>query len=54
VNKAAEFLSATPLGGIANTIAGGLNTIQGIVQKGRCYMQNLQPILENDDGGGEV
>ena len=53
VNKAAGFLSATPFGGVANAIAGGLNTAQGIVQKGRGFMQNLQPMLGNDNGGGE-
>jgi hypothetical protein len=52
-NKAAEFLSASPLGGIASAIAGGLNTAQGIVQKGRGFMQKLQPMLGNDEGGGE-
>jgi hypothetical protein len=52
-NKAVSLLSIIPLGGIASTIAGGLNTAQGIVQKGRGFMQNLQPMLGNDEGGGE-
>jgi hypothetical protein len=52
-NKAAGLLSATPLRGIASTIDGELTTAQGIVQKGRGFMQNLQPMLGNEGGGEE-
>jgi hypothetical protein len=41
--KAAGLLSATPFGGVANAIAGGLNTAQEIVQKEEdlCKIYNL-------------
>jgi hypothetical protein len=52
-NKAAGLLYVIPLGGIANTMAGGLNIAQVIVQKGRGFMQNLQQMLGNNEGGGE-
>jgi hypothetical protein len=42
VNKVAGVLQATPFGGITNQIAGGINTPNSVIQKGRGFMSNLQ------------
>jgi hypothetical protein len=44
-------LSVTQLWGVVNTNAGGFNIDQEIVQKGIGFMQNLQPMIENDGDG---
>ncbi|GMO12505.1 MAG: hypothetical protein Ta2E_00660 [Mycoplasmoidaceae bacterium] len=52
-SKAAGVLQMTPLGRIANQIAGELTMVNNVVQKGRGFMQNFQPMIGNGDDGSE-